>query len=246
MPATIIGTANAEHYKWGGANGTDCDAWYLVKTAELNIIEELMPPGTAETPHHHVRARQFAFVLEGQLTMMVEYHDFVLHPGEGLEVSPGQIHQAINRSAAPVRFVMTSQPPSHDDRVEDAVPGAGAAGGGTADSGTAGSGTASSGTATDESVVPLVLKIYRQKMAGKVDSTLLSAEMNAALTPDTLAQAQMLFQQLGEPAKLTMKMHMPSANGTSYVFAGSFKTGDFQVLVEINRAGQVSGYRLAP
>jgi mannose-6-phosphate isomerase-like protein (cupin superfamily) len=119
MPATIISTANAEHYKWGGPNATDCDAWYLVKTPDLNIIEELMPPGTAETPHHHVRARQFVFVLEGQLTMMVEHHNFLLHPGEGLEVAPGQIHQAISRGAAAARFLMTSQPPSHDDRIED-------------------------------------------------------------------------------------------------------------------------------
>jgi mannose-6-phosphate isomerase-like protein (cupin superfamily) len=225
MPATIITTANAEHYKWGGPNSTDCDAWYLVKTADLNIIEELMPPGTSETPHHHVHARQFVFMLEGQLTMMVEHHDFLLHPGEGLEVAPRQMHQAINRSAAPVRFVMTSQPPSHDDRVED---------------------SAAAAPPADDPVTALVLKIYRQMMAGKVDPSLLTPEMNAALTPDTLVQAQILFQQLGEPSKLTMKMHMPSAGGTSYVYTGTFVTGDFQVLIDVNKAGQVSGYHLAP
>jgi mannose-6-phosphate isomerase-like protein (cupin superfamily) len=232
MPATIITTANAEHYKWGGPNSTDCDAWYLVKTPDLNIIEELMPPGTAETPHHHVHARQFVFVLEGQLTMMVEHHDFLLHPSEGLEIAPGQVHQAINRSAAPVRFVMTSQPPSHDDRIEDAVAPTQQAN--------------PAATADTEAVTALVLKIYRQMMAGKVDPTLITPEMRAALTPDTLAQAQALFQQLGEPSKLTLKMHMPSAGGTSYVYSGTFTTGDFQVLIEINKAGQVSGYRLVP
>jgi mannose-6-phosphate isomerase-like protein (cupin superfamily) len=229
MPATIISTANAEHYKWGGPNNTDCDAWYLVKVPELNVIEELMPPGTAETPHHHIRARQFVFVLEGQLTMMVEHHDFLVPPGEGLEVAPGQIHQAINRSSAPVRFTMTSQPPSHDDRVEDAA-----------------AVTPAAPSAADAAVTDLVLKLYRQMMAGKVDSTLLTPQMNAALTPDTLAQAQALFTQLGEPAKLVMNMHMPSAGGTSYVYTGTFTTGDFKVLIEINNAGQVSGYRLAP
>ena len=225
MPATIISTANAEHYKWGGASNADCDAWYLVKTPDLNIIEELMPPGTSETPHHHVHSRQFVFVLEGQLTMMVEHHDFLLRPNEGLEVAPGQMHQAINRSTASVRFVMTSQPPSHDDRVED---------------------TTAAAPSKDDPVTALVLKIYRQMMAGKVDPTLLTPEMNAALTPATLAQAQMLFQQLGEPTKVTMKTHAPSATGTSYVYTGTFTTGDFQVLIEINKAGQVSGYRLAP
>jgi len=225
MPATIVSTANAEHYKWGGPNSTDCDAWYLVKTADLNVIEELMPPGTAETPHHHVRARQFVFVLEGQLTMMVEHHDFLLHPGDGLEVAPGQVHQAINRGAASARFTMTSQPPSHDDRVED---------------------TAAAPASAEDAVTALVLKIYRQMMAGKVDRTLLTPQMNAALTPDTLAQAQALFQQLGEPSKLALKMHMPSPDGTSYVYTGTFKAGDFQVLIEVNKAGQVGGYRLVP
>jgi mannose-6-phosphate isomerase-like protein (cupin superfamily) len=117
MPAQIISTTSAEHYKWGGPQGTDCDGWHLVKTPELSIIEELMPPGTSEARHSHIHARQFFYILEGELTLEVEHHDFVLHPGDGLEVSPGQRHQAMNRSAKPVRILVTSQPPSHGDRV---------------------------------------------------------------------------------------------------------------------------------
>ena len=115
MPAKIISTANAEHYTWGD----NCDGWYLVKTPELQIIEEGMAPGTAETPHHHVRARQFFFVLEGELTMEIEHHEFVLKAGEGIEIAPGQIHCARNRSDKPLGIVVTSQPPSHGDRAED-------------------------------------------------------------------------------------------------------------------------------
>jgi mannose-6-phosphate isomerase-like protein (cupin superfamily) len=114
MPAKIISPANAEHYIWGN----NCDGWHLVRTPELSIIEERMPPGTSEVRHHHVRARQFFYVLEGELTMEIEYHDFTLRAGEGIEIAPGQAHQAINRSGAAVRFVVTSQPPSHGDRVE--------------------------------------------------------------------------------------------------------------------------------
>jgi mannose-6-phosphate isomerase-like protein (cupin superfamily) len=118
MPAKIISTKSAEHYKWGGPQATDCDGWYLVKTPELSVIEELMPPGTKETLHSHVHSRQFFYVLEGELTMEIEYHDFVLHKGEGIEVSPGQRHQALNKSASPLRIVVTSQPPSHGDRID--------------------------------------------------------------------------------------------------------------------------------
>ena len=118
MPAQVISTKSAEHYKWGGPDGTSCDGWHLVKTPELSIIEELMPPGTSEVRHSHVHARQFFLVLEGEFTIEIEHHDFVLQPGEGIEVSPGQQHQAINRSEKSVRILVTSQPPSHGDRIE--------------------------------------------------------------------------------------------------------------------------------
>ncbi len=118
MPAKIISVANAEHYKWGGPTATDCDGWYLQRSAGLNVIEELMPPGTAETRHLHRHARQFFYVLAGELTLEVEHHDFVLHAGEGLEIAPGQEHQAMNRSAKDARMLVVSQPPSHGDRVE--------------------------------------------------------------------------------------------------------------------------------
>jgi mannose-6-phosphate isomerase-like protein (cupin superfamily) len=116
--AKAISATNAEHYTWGGTANSDCDAWYLVRTPHLNIIEELMPPGASETPHQHVRARQFFFVLAGELTLTVEGEHFLLHPGEGLEIPPGQMHQAINQGSGPVRFVLTSQPPSHSDRID--------------------------------------------------------------------------------------------------------------------------------
>jgi mannose-6-phosphate isomerase-like protein (cupin superfamily) len=117
LPTQIISTKSAEHYKWGGPQGTDCDGWHLVKTPELSVIEELMPPNTSELRHSHAHARQFFFVLEGELTLEVDHHNLVLQPGEGLEISPGQQHQAINRSAAAARFLVTSQPPSHGDRI---------------------------------------------------------------------------------------------------------------------------------
>jgi mannose-6-phosphate isomerase-like protein (cupin superfamily) len=115
MPAKVISSANAEHYTWGN----NCDGWFLVRTPELNVIEELMPPGTSEIRHHHERARQFFLVLEGELTMEIEHHYFVVRAGEGIEIGPGQQHQAMNRSAGPIRMVVTSQPASHGDRIDD-------------------------------------------------------------------------------------------------------------------------------
>ena len=117
MANRTISTHTAENYKWGGPQGIDCDGWHLVKTPQLSIIEELIPPGASEVRHSHARARQFFYVLEGEFTLEVDGQDHSLHTGEGLEISPGQAHQAMNRSTKPVRILVTSQPPSHGDRI---------------------------------------------------------------------------------------------------------------------------------
>jgi len=117
MPAQIVSTESAEHYRWGGPLGSDCDGWHLVRTPNLSIIEERMPPGTSEVRHSHRLARQFFYLLEGELTLEVAGEEFVLCPGDGLEIAPSQPHQAQNRGATPLRMLVTSQPPSHWDRI---------------------------------------------------------------------------------------------------------------------------------
>jgi mannose-6-phosphate isomerase-like protein (cupin superfamily) len=118
MPPKIISAKSAEHYKWGGPQQSSCDGWHLVKSPGLSVIEELMPPGASEVRHYHAHARQFFFVLAGELTLEVEQQDFVLGPGEGLEIAPGERHQAFNRSAADTRILVTSQPPGQGDRIK--------------------------------------------------------------------------------------------------------------------------------
>ena len=118
MPTEAISVGNAEHYTWGGPNGTDCDGWHLVRSSGLSVIEECMPPGTAEKRHLHRIARQFFYVLAGELTLELEGREVLLKAGQGLEIAPGEAHQAMNRSAAEVRMLVTSQPPSHGDRFD--------------------------------------------------------------------------------------------------------------------------------
>ena len=118
MPTRTVSAQNAEHYRWGGPQGDVSDGWYLVRTPEIHVIEELMPRGASETRHLHGRARQFFYVLEGELTIEVEDHEFSLRAGEGIEIAPGQRHQAVNRGPQALRVLVTSQPPSHGDRTE--------------------------------------------------------------------------------------------------------------------------------
>ncbi len=108
----MISTANAEHYTWG----QQCDGWHLVKTADLSVIQERMPPAAFEVRHRHNRARQFFFVLSGTLTIEIASSVTTLAPQQGLEISPGELHQVFNRSAEDVVFLVVSQPSSHGDR----------------------------------------------------------------------------------------------------------------------------------
>lgn len=75
-----------------------------------------MPPGTAEVRHRHTHARQFFYVLAGQLELELEGTRHWLAAGVGLEVAPGAAHQVCNRSAKEAVFLVVSQPPSHGDR----------------------------------------------------------------------------------------------------------------------------------
>ncbi len=109
-----ISRDNAAHYVWG----TGCDGWHLVRSRNLSVIQERMPPGTSEIRHRHERARQFFYVLSGVLTIECDDRSHRLEAGNGLEVRPGTWHQARNESGSEVDFLVISQPPSHGDRRE--------------------------------------------------------------------------------------------------------------------------------
>lgn len=111
-PTKPISVETAAHYVWGGA----CDGWHLVRSPELSIIQERMPPGTSELRHRHGRARQFFYVLRGHLTLECAGTHHRLTSGQGLEIGPEVPHQARNDSEDSVDFLVVSQPPSHGDR----------------------------------------------------------------------------------------------------------------------------------
>jgi mannose-6-phosphate isomerase-like protein (cupin superfamily) len=108
-----ISITTAEHYTWG--NG--CDGWHLVRALGLSVIQERMPPGTAEIRHRHAKARQFFYVLAGRLSIEVEGVIHTLQPREGLEVQPGFAHEVRNDGPEAAEFLVVSEPPSHGDRV---------------------------------------------------------------------------------------------------------------------------------
>ena len=113
MKPTVVRRESAEHYIWGET----CEGWHLVRDAALSVIEEFMPPGTAEVRHRHGRAQQFFYVLSGRATMEVDKETLELSSGAGVRILAGMRHQIRNESKEPLRFLVISQPPSHGDRI---------------------------------------------------------------------------------------------------------------------------------
>ena len=115
---SAISTSNAEHYTWPSAISEHlCDGWHLHRTDTLSIIEERMPPATAEQRHLHQRATQFFYVLAGELTIELNGEEHRLTSSTGLTVPAQTPHQVFNRGREDARFLVISQPPSHGDRV---------------------------------------------------------------------------------------------------------------------------------
>ena len=108
-----VSIENAEHYVWG----TNCDGWHLVRTPELSVIQERVPPGGSETRHRHAQARQFFFVLEGEAVLEVAGERHTLPARTGLEIASGTPHQFRNDSPRDVVFLVISQPPGQGDRL---------------------------------------------------------------------------------------------------------------------------------
>ena len=106
-------THTAEHYTWGSA----CNGWHLLRSPSLSVIQERMPPGTAEQRHWHERAQQVFFILAGGATFVVEGETVQLGPQESLHVPPGTPHRIANHGPADLHFLVISEPKAHGDRV---------------------------------------------------------------------------------------------------------------------------------
>jgi mannose-6-phosphate isomerase-like protein (cupin superfamily) len=103
-----------EHYKWGHSDG-----WRLLDRPDLSVIQERMPPGSAEVKHLHRRARQLFYVLEGKIEMEIRGEVLELGAGDALEVAPGESHRVRNTSSVDASLIVISAPSTSGDREEN-------------------------------------------------------------------------------------------------------------------------------
>jgi len=110
----VVSFSNGEHYHWG----IKCDGWHLVKSPQLSVIQEKIPPGSGETRHYHKRAEQFFFIIAGVATMELDGNIHHVRPMQGIHVPAGKWHRISNDASTDLIITVTSTPPSHGDRVE--------------------------------------------------------------------------------------------------------------------------------
>ena len=114
MNLKTISTTTAEHYAWG----EKCHGWFLLKADDIHVIQERMPPGSAEIMHFHSRARQLFYVLRGTLTMAGAAGSLAVSAGHAVVIEPNFSHRAENNGAEDVEFLVISCPPSHQNRFD--------------------------------------------------------------------------------------------------------------------------------
>ena len=104
-------------YKWGeGGVG-----WPLVDTDGLLVIEETLAPGCSEKCHHHNKATQCFYILEGTALMKIDGHNVVLAQGMALHIQPRTDHAIGNESSNEIRFLVISAPSTWSGRNEIVV-----------------------------------------------------------------------------------------------------------------------------
>jgi len=109
----ITSTENAEHYTWGN----NCDGWPLLRSDSLSVIQERMPPGTAEQLHYHERAQQVFYILSGTATFEVEGASKTVLAGQSIHIQPKSKHRILNNGDDDLHFLVISEPKTQGDRV---------------------------------------------------------------------------------------------------------------------------------
>lgn len=109
---SVVDRESAEHYVWGDG----CDGWRHLSEPDLSVIEERMPPSSAEVRHFHERARQVFFVLSGRLDIELDGTHHHLGDRQSLEIPPRSPHKVSNPGPDDTWFLVVSSPATRGDR----------------------------------------------------------------------------------------------------------------------------------
>jgi quercetin dioxygenase-like cupin family protein len=115
-PAQFIHHA-AGHGKTYSAVG---DKYVMLATGEQTggaycLAEATVPPGGGPPPHYHTREEEAFYVLEGEITFVVDGRTVVGTPGTFVQIPRGTPHAFKNHSAAPARMLIQCVPAGFEE-----------------------------------------------------------------------------------------------------------------------------------
>jgi hypothetical protein len=70
--------------------------------------------------------------------------------------------------------------------------------------------------------------------------------MNKALTEDLIDASKAQLGPLGTPETLVYRGSVASDGSTVYVYVATFSAGTFRIVMALDAAGKIAGYRLVP
>ncbi len=79
MSFNIIDISTVPSKTWGD----NCFAWTLLDSAGMTVLQEEMPPNTADEMHYHEHSEQFVYVLEDEVTIDVGEDRVILAKHQG-------------------------------------------------------------------------------------------------------------------------------------------------------------------
>jgi CubicO group peptidase (beta-lactamase class C family) len=86
----------------------------------------------------------------------------------------------------------------------------------------------------------------RRFETGDIDRSQLNDTMNKGLTQDLIDASKAQLGPLGTPDSLVYLGKVDTDGSTAYVYEATFSQGTFRILMSLDAAGKISGYRLVP
>ncbi|MDR0502647.1 MAG: cupin domain-containing protein [Treponema sp.] len=95
---------------------------YLMQGPRMNFALVQFMPGQDFRAHYHEVMEENFFVLEGNVTIVVDGKAHDLAAGQFIHIEPGEVHYVINRSSSVVRMSAALAPFKDGDKVETENP----------------------------------------------------------------------------------------------------------------------------
>ncbi len=96
--------------------GAGCQTYTLLNTGGMLIKQETMPAETEELLHYHKHSQQYFYILKGEAVFEIDETICIVREGEGVQITPGQMHRIMNKQLIALELLVCSQPSIENDR----------------------------------------------------------------------------------------------------------------------------------